>query len=190
MDFGRTASPGGRNYAFQGAHMSSNPNSNRRTHSQSRMHAWLALVPLQRFCCAYLIGATCRWPVWLIKHAVCKGNCRTSCPPRSLSSSSKPKGIAKQPQLRTACKPSFVPTALLCKPSAACHGNPNTAELQAQIRASAQLCTYCCSFCAHLTRMTMELHKSVNHIDQYQQLLCSKKAMIFNTGWAKPRVIR
>jgi len=147
MDFGRTASPGGRNYAFQGAHMSSNPNSNRRTHSQSRMHAWLALVPLQRFCCAYLIGATCRWPVWLIKHAVCKGNCRTSCPPRSLSSSSKPQGIPKQPQLRTACKPSFIPTALPCKPSAPCHDNSNAAELPDLCKCSAlhRLLLFLCS---------------------------------------------
>ena len=143
MGFGRTASPGCQNYAFQGAHMSSDPNAHRQTHS----HAWLAWRPLQRVYWAYLIWTICRWPVWLIKHAVCKGNCRTFCPPRSLSSSSKPKGIAKQPQPRTACKPSFIPTALLCKPSAACHGNPHTAELQAQIRGSAQLCTDCFSFC-------------------------------------------
>ncbi len=137
-----------------------NHNLHRRAHSQSRKHAWLALLPLQRVHCAYLIGVMCRWPVWLIKHAVCKGNCRTSCPPRSLSSSSKPQGIPKQPQLRTACKPSFIPTALLCKPSASCHGNSNTAEMQAQIP----------SKCSALHRLLLFLCSSDAYDNQTKQV--------------------
>ena len=55
---------------------------------------------------------------------------------------------------------------------------PTLLRCKLRFRASAQLCTDCYSFCAHLTRMTIELNKSINHINQYQQLLCSRKALL------------